>query len=190
MKQLTLVRHAEAEFGGNTIKEDHARKLTFAGQRDAQHMSEFLMDTYWGHDQRPAILRQPDHMVVSDAQRTVETSHIFNRSLKLAESQISYDRRGYLASSLDLFSLILQFPNEWNHVILIGHNDGISELCEELLSKHKSILMPPSAVCILELPCHEWHDLGFNSARLIGYVTPQLIKKRFPENRLPNPIEG
>jgi phosphohistidine phosphatase len=39
--------------------------------------------------------------------------------------------------------------------------------------------MPTAATAILELPVDEWSKVSWEEGRLVGFVTPRLIEKRF-----------
>jgi phosphohistidine phosphatase len=47
------------------------------------------------------------------------------------------------------------------------------------LKRHDVEEMPTCAVALMELPGDEWSDADWDEARLIGYITPKLIEKRF-----------
>jgi phosphohistidine phosphatase len=188
MKYLTLVRHAKSSWD-NPGQLDHERTLTERGQRNAPEMARFLAKTYFGLDSNPAILPAPDHLIASSAVRTQQTAALMQAEMKLPEEVLRTEPRAYLAEANSLLDIVQNFDDSWQSIMLFAHNNGISDFANQLLKRNGIGDMPTCAAAILELPVISWHSVTWRQARLIGYLTPKLIVKRFPTSELPTPFD-
>lgn len=115
MRRLTLVRHGHAEAraeGG-----DFYRALSAQGRSETTRTAAALS----------ARLPAPDSMLASEALRTHETAQLLSEHLKSA-TVIKTSKALYHASSSTLLDVIQGTPNSVQHLLLVGHNPGLSEL--------------------------------------------------------------
>ena len=126
MKTLCLMRHAEAEKGGD----DHARPLTAHGISQARKAAQWL--------QEQGI--RPDFIISSDAVRTRQTADIIGPNPQLT-------RDLYLAEAQTIFDLI---PQDFETVLIMAHNPGIYELALRLAGKNGEELlgMPTATIAV------------------------------------------
>ncbi len=178
MKYLTLIRHAKSSWDDASL-DDHDRPLNDRGLRLAPIVGRFLAKTYLGANGTPALLPTPDRLITSTALRAKHTAEIIATELKCAAPVT--DRRLYLAEPKSLLKSVREFDDQWRHVMIFGHNPGISEFAARLLKRHDIEEMPTCAVALIELPSDKWSAADWDEARLIGYITPKLIEKRFAE---------
>lgn len=178
MKYLTLIRHAKSSWDDAPI-DDHNRPLNERGLRCAPTVGRFLAKTYLGANGTPALLPCPDRLVTSSALRAKHTAELIAAELKSADPVT--DHALYLAAPKSLLQAVREFSNRWSHVVMVGHNPGISDFAARLLKRHDIEEMPTCAVALLELPCDDWNATGWDEARLVGYITPKLIEKRFAQ---------
>jgi phosphohistidine phosphatase len=178
MKFLTLIRHAKSSWDDAAL-DDHDRPLNERGLRCAPTVGRFLAKTYLGANGTPALLPRPDGLVTSTALRAKHTAEIVAAELNSAVPVP--DRRLYLAEPKALLQAVRGFADGWRHVMIFGHNPGISEFAARLLKRHDIEEMPTCAVALLELPWDVWSATSWDQARLIGYITPRLIEKRFAQ---------
>jgi phosphohistidine phosphatase len=178
MKYLTLIRHAKSSWDDASL-DDHDRPLNERGLRYAPMVGRFLAKTYLGANGTPALLPRPDRLVTSTALRAKDTATIMAGELKSAAPVA--DRGLYLAEPKALLRTVRAFDDAWRHVMIFGHNPGISEFAARLLKRHDIEEMPTCAVALIELPREAWGDTDWEEGRLIGYITPKLIEKRFAE---------
>ncbi|TLD72310.1 hypothetical protein FEM03_02855 [Phragmitibacter flavus] len=188
MKYLTLVRHAKSSWD-NPGQLDHDRTLNERGERNAPEMARFLAKTYFGLESSPAILPAPDHLIASSATRTQQTAELMQAEMNLPPEIILTEPRAYLAEANSLLQIVQSFDNSWQSIMLFAHNNGISDFANQLLQRNSIGDMPTCAVAILELPVIRWDAVAWKQARLIGYITPKLIVKRFPSSELPAPFD-
>jgi phosphohistidine phosphatase len=179
MKYLTLIRHAKSSWDDATTL-DHDRPLNERGLRNAPVVGRFLAKTYFGANGTPPVLAKPDALISSTAMRARATAEIFSRELKVPT--LSLERRLYLADPKAILQAVRGFDDSLRHVMIFGHNPGISECAEHLIKRGGIEEMPTCAAVIIELPWDHWSATSWEEGRLIGYVTPKLIEKRFAED--------
>lgn len=117
--KIHLLRHAKTEVLSPTGK-DFDRELAEKGLRQAIEMKAFLSKTDW----------KKTLLLCSDASRTKQT--LENVSLEGQFKAIEYSNELYLAEAMHLKTLIADQENYY--LFIIGHNNGLSELAEELCS--------------------------------------------------------
>ena len=161
VKNLILVRHAEATEGGAGVK-DIERELTAKGHRDAPRIGRYFYENQ--------IL--PDMILSSSAQRARSTAELMAEQLKYELNQISYVDELYNASVRTLLSTINQGDDAWSILVLVGHNPAISYL-SEYLSGEPIGSMDPASYVQIEFEADSWQEVSQNSGRFIIYQTPE-----------------
>jgi phosphohistidine phosphatase len=158
MKLVTIVRHAHAEKHDADV-EDFERRLDKRGRREAEQMADL------GH----ALGLRPDHIVSSPAVRAISTAKEFARSLGYPLQRIRHDDRIYLAERNTLATILKSAPAAARHVLLVGHNPGISRLVAWLTGDDDGGELPTAALCTLEGNIERWPDVDggrFEKVRL------------------------
>lgn len=184
MKYLTLIRHAKSSWDDRSLK-DHDRPLNERGRNQAPMMGRFIARTYLGTDGVNALLPMPDRLISSTAVRALTTAQLMQPALGVGSEIIAPEPRVYLAEPKTLLQVVREIPDHWNHIMIFGHNPGISEFAEDMLKRDLIEEMPTCAAVLLELPWDAWAAIDWKEARLIGYITPKLIEKRFPDGHEP-----
>jgi phosphohistidine phosphatase len=148
MLRLTLVRHAKTEqaYSG---QEDWDRVLEPRGQRDAPEMGRRLKGRGL----------KPEKILTSPAVRAITTATIMARELGVTATKIVPDERLYLASSKQLFAVIRELGGTAKHLMLVGHNPGLTEFADELSSERSIDNLPTCAVYTLEFDIKNWSEL-------------------------------
>lgn len=158
MKLVTIVRHAHAEKHDGDI-EDFERRLDKRGRKEAEQMAELAH----------ALGVRADHIVSSPAVRAISTAKEFARSLGFPLQKIRHDDRVYLAERATLVGILRAVPASHRHVMLFGHNPGVSRLAAWLAADDTIGDLPTAAVCTLKAPIDVWDALGqgvFEKVRL------------------------
>jgi phosphohistidine phosphatase len=148
MLRLTLVRHAKTE-PAHDGQEDWDRMLEARGQRDAPEMARRLKNRG----------RKPDKVLTSPAVRALATMSIMTRELGVSASKVTQDERLYLASSKELLRVVKELGGKTKHLMLVGHNPGLTEFADALASDRSLDNMPTCAVFTLEFDIDDWKDL-------------------------------
>ncbi len=182
MKYLTLIRHAKSSWD-DTILNDHDRHLNERGLRAAPMVGKFLSKTYFGSNGTPALLAKPDRLISSTANRAAETASLMADEMGTGPAVL--DRILYLAEPKILLHFVRELDDRWKHVMIFAHNPGISNFAERLLKCGEVEVMPTCAAALIELPWDSWSAIDWEEGRLIGFVTPRLIEKRFADELMP-----
>jgi phosphohistidine phosphatase len=148
MLRLTLVRHAKTE-AAHSGQEDWDRALEPRGQRDAPEMGRRMKDR----------ALKPDKVISSPAVRAISTTTILARELGIAASKIAQDERLYLASPKDLLTVIRELGGNAKHLMIVGHNPGLTEFADALSSERSIDNMPTCALYTVEFDIKHWSQL-------------------------------
>ena len=179
MKYLTLVRHAKSSWSEPGLS-DHDRPLNARGQLAAPAIGRFLATTYFGAGTDKALMVSPDRLVSSTAARTLATSEHLITRFGLAKDQMSLDSRLYLAPRQTILEVVRGLDEDARHAVIVGHNPGLHEFCDALLSRSSIPRMPTCTAVIVSLPHAYWGLADWQEAQLIAYITPKALERRFP----------
>ncbi len=160
MEKLTLIRHAKSDWS-SAAASDFDRPLNSRGNKAAPVMAARIR----GRDQIPDLL------VSSPAQRAVETVELLAHELDLPQDQIICQRGIYEASLETLIEIVRHLP-EAEHVALVGHNPGLTQLGQWLCPQAPEWL-PTCAVLELELAVGDWLSVSPSCATLLYYDYPK-----------------
>jgi phosphohistidine phosphatase len=139
--RLTLFRHAQAQ-PIHSCPEDFERVLTRRGISDAQDMASRLL--------RRGLI--PDLILASPAERTWTTASILAGILDIDESRIQCVRELYQATAETAWRLLTR-PWEAGHVLVCGHNPGLSHLASRFGPTPEPHDLPTAAFASAV-----WHD--------------------------------
>ena len=161
MKLLTVIRHAKSSWKQPGV-EDFARPLNGRGKRDAAAMGQRLAAEGF----------QPDVIVSSPAKRARSTATRLAKKVGYPKSEIVFEEGIYHASSDRLLQIVRQLDDALDHVALVGHNPGFSEL-SGLLSQDYVGDMPTCSVVRLQLSVTYWQEVGRKCGRLLDFDYPK-----------------
>jgi len=148
MLRLTLVRHAKTE-PAMSGQDDWDRVLEARGQHDAPEMARRLKEAYG----------KPDRVLSSPAVRAIATTNIMARVLGIAAAKIVQDERLYLASPKNTLEVINELGNSAQHLMVVGHNPGITEFADKISGERSIDNMPTCATFSLEFDIPAWTEL-------------------------------
>lgn len=161
MKILTLIRHAQAA-PATSDDQDWDRTLEKKGERDAAMMGQRLK----------ARQMKPTLVITSPATRTAHTADIISAALKIPLTQIRREERLYLASPAEFLKVIHETAGNAGHVMIFGHNPGISEFADQL-DKHRRIEnIPTSGVVTVQFEIDDWSQLELRTAQEFEFDYP------------------
>lgn len=114
MKQLILIRHAKSSWGAPL--RDIDRPLTSKGIHDAHLVSSHIGDQI------------PKSFVLwsSIAKRASETAIIFAQNISFPLESIIFKEDLYTFDERKLEQIIKSCPNDYDNLILFGHNEAIT----------------------------------------------------------------
>lgn len=143
-KRLSLVRHANAEQDADV--RDFERPLSRKGQGEALEMARRF-------HARGLI---PDLILVSAAVRTRETAETFARVLGVAPRLLQADDSLYLADGEHILATIRAVGPRVTHLMLIGHNPGISAAAISLAPESINNDLPTCGTLTMNVSCTKW----------------------------------
>lgn len=162
MLRLTLIRHAKTE-PAHSGQKDWDRVLEARGQRDAPEMGKRLKDRQF----------KPDKVLSSPAVRTLATATLLVRELGISASKVIADERLYLASAKDLLKAIRELGGVAQHLMLVGHNPGLTEFADQLSHERSIDNLPTCAMYSLQFDVPHWTELGWDSGVDVEFDYPK-----------------
>jgi phosphohistidine phosphatase len=154
MKRLTLLRHAKSDWS-LPDQADWDRALNKRGQRDAPEMARRLRERKL----------KPGLMVSSPAVRALTTATMVARKLKVPATCVLQDERLYLASPKDILQVIQATPRDVEHLMVVGHNPGMTELANLLSAGERIDNLPTCGYFTAVFKIADWIDLGAEGGR-------------------------
>ncbi len=160
MKTLILVRHSQAD--SSSVNKDFNRKLTSQGEKLAAKTAALILPQIKGKA----------CVVTSDAVRAYHTARIIADAAGIPEELIFAEHFIYQTYSDELFRHISSMPDEFDTIILTGHNPPVSELAGAF-SNLSEALKPAEAV-VLHFSAKSWQAIGFDCTS--RFVSPYSIR--------------
>jgi phosphohistidine phosphatase len=142
--RLTLIRHANAEQDSDV--RDFERPLSRKGHAEALEVARRLQE-------RGLV---PDLVLVSAALRTRETADAFVKELGVAARRVRADDSLYLADGDYILGLIRGIGPRISHLMIIGHNPGISAAAISLAPEVVSNDLPTCGMLTMAVNCATW----------------------------------
>lgn len=160
-KYLTLVRHAEATSANADIM-DFDRTLSTTGKAQALFIGGHLKSrgTHFGK------------MYSSPALRALATAQLLAQMLNYPIENIITEIAIYNQHTEQIISFIISFPDEHNHIALVGHNPTISELVT-LMSGANLGNIPTCGSIQIEFLTPRWSEIWRSPGRLLNFDYPK-----------------
>jgi len=156
MLHLHLIRHAKAAVNSSSGR-DIDRPLGPKGARQLQNLYDYF--------KKNKI--QMSEINVSAAKRTRET---YKGIKDLFNGEAQYKNELYLASKKELHQLVRSFNNSNKSVMIIGHNEGLSELASFYVGDH--IQLPTCAYMYIEFDLNSWDLVSADTGRIVEHYFP------------------
>lgn len=144
-RRLTLIRHANAEQDSDV--RDFERPLSKKGLGEAAEMARRF------HER--ALV--PDLILASAAVRTRETAEAFAKALGVAPRLLQADDSLYLAEGEHILSVIRGMGPRVRHLMVIGHNPGISAAAIALAPEVVQTDLPTCGTLTMAVSCKTWN---------------------------------
>jgi phosphohistidine phosphatase len=94
------------------------------------------------------------------------------RELELPDDRLILEAKIYEAEPAVLLEVVRGLDDRWAHVLLVGHNPGLTEL-GNLLADCGIENIPTCGVLCLAFDAQSWESLGTRSGTLIFYDYPK-----------------
>ncbi len=164
MKQITLFRHGKSSRDDPGLA-DLDRPLLLKGQKKTEKMALHMLE----------LGMQVDLVVVSPAIRAFQTACIVAAILGVKNHEFITDNNLYHGSTDRIWDVIAALPAEVRHVLLVGHNPGLTEFINESGIARLDWL-PTSGMASALFPCEHWHECAITPPTHPLVLWPAKIK--------------
>lgn len=170
MKTLYVMRHAKSDLAEQVMDDMH-RPLNRRGERAAS-----LMGIYLAQQGFPVR-----GIFCSPATRTETTARRVRDMLTEQPPLVTLPDL-YAATFDGLMDRLAALENAPDHILLVGHNPGLEDLIEGLMTEESRTApvasrmggkLPTGALAILKLPIDKWADIRPGVAELINFTRPK-----------------
>lgn len=157
--RLILMRHAKSDWSGPATP-DHDRPLNARGQASAIALGDWLrLHGYL-----------PDEVLCSTATRTRETLD----GLALT-APVDYVSRLYHAEPWDMLDILR--GGKGSCILMIGHNPGIAEFAQDLVSAtpdHPRFHdYPTCATLVADFDVADWPEVTPGTGQVVDFIVPR-----------------
>jgi phosphohistidine phosphatase len=144
MKILTIVRHAKSSWKDTSLS-DKKRPLNRRGERDAPMMGQRIHE----HGIRPSLI------VTSPATRARTTAKIVAKAINYPLEFLQKEETLYLASLDEILDVVVAQDNDFNNMMLVGHNPGMTDFANFLVPGLTNNL-PTAGVVSVQIDQDNW----------------------------------
>ena len=174
MKTIVFVRHAKSSWDDPSLP-DHDRPLNARGKRDAPQMAAFLARE--GLPNLAARLDEPlrvDGILTSTAKRARRTARAFAEAFGLAKDETLQQPQLFHARPEAIQRSIQRLPEEWDTVLVFGHNPGFTFAVDELQYLDASIdNVPTCGIVVSTSPAADWKRWELSGATRQAFYYPK-----------------
>lgn len=162
MKNLIIVRHCKSSWKDPSLS-DFDRPLNKRGNIDGELMSNYLREKE----------KKIDKLILSTSIRTRLTSKYFIE--KIHFNSISYLDELYHASYSEIIKIISKIENNFNNLMVIGHNPGLTELINHFTDM-RIYNIPTSGIIKVEFKEDKWSKITENKGKIVYKKFPKELK--------------
>lgn len=164
MKTLLLMRHAKSSWKHPELV-DHDRPLNKRGKKDAPVMGKLIQE-------RNLV---PQRIISSTAVRSRQTAESVAEASGF-QGEIVYLSKLYMAEADAYLETLRNLPDEYERVMVIGHNPGLETLLQVLSGRIESLTT--AVIANIRLPIEHWADLNVElTGELVDFWTPKTVRK-------------
>lgn len=162
-RSLVLLRHARA-FEKLNDQRDIDRELHSVGLQNATRM---------GINFEKKNL-QFDIILTSPAARAKKTAELIAEQIKFDVNKIHSNPEIYDASARTLLQVVNNLKDDWNSVLLVGHNPAISYIAE-YITRDEIGNIETCGVVTIEFDNLKWNEISEGTGQLVSYEYPDLL---------------
>ncbi|HMQ60721.1 MAG TPA: histidine phosphatase family protein [Flavilitoribacter sp.] len=163
MKTVFLVRHAKSSWDHPGLR-DFDRPLGDRGIKDAPKMAAWLAGTGV----------RPDALVSSTANRALTTAGYFAEAFGIDEKEIREEPAIYEAFTQTIIDLIRAFPDDWQTVLIFGHNPTFTSVANQFSARLDNL--PTCGIVRIDGQLSRWSEWSSSRAMVAGIWYPKLFK--------------
>jgi len=156
-----MVRHAKSSWKHDV--NDHQRPLKSRGERDGELVSKKIKNT----------IVPPQKIFSSNAERAMATAKYFKEALNVADENFSTTADLYDFSGQGVMRIIKELNNDWDTVMIVGHNHAFTSLANMLGSKFIDNI-PTCGFVMIEFDEKKWNDI--TTGKTVNTLFPRDIK--------------
>jgi phosphohistidine phosphatase len=145
MKTLLILRHAKSSWKFPDLS-DHDRPLNRRGKRDAPRMGKALKE-------RELV---PDLVISSTATRAKDTASAVAKHSGYKGKRIRFESL-YAAEPGAYLAVLRELTDNYQRVLIVGHNPGVEELIELLTGEIH--IVPTCTLAQIEFDIEKWSDM-------------------------------
>ena len=164
MKILTLVRHAKSSWEDSKIS-DRERPLNKRGEHDAPMMGKRVV----------AAGIRPSLIISSPAVRAWTTAKILAQEIGYPREFLQRENSLYLASLDNIIDVLIAQDAEFNSVMIVGHNPGLT-IFANYLSPGLTDNLPTAGVVSVGFEQDDWDLHAAPTTELLTYDYPKLTR--------------
>lgn len=161
MKRLTLMRHANAQWKDPQLA-DFDRPLNRRGHSEAEAVARRLIE----------LRLVPKLMLVSPAHRAQQTAAVVVRELGMPARSLRTEESLYLAPATEILRLVRATGPRISHLMVVGHNPGISEIAHLLAPTSLIGDMTTAAMCSMTFDARSWLYVDAETLRDVQSEAP------------------
>lgn len=161
MKRLIMIRHAKSDWS-NLQQKDFDRELNSRGLRDAPMMGNRLAKRELGINL----------IISSTAKRTEQTSKLIANELSFPQEKIVWNDRLYHAQPATIEDVLLEIDDTYNCVVVICHNNGITDFVNQLAGNIIDNL-PTCGIVGFDIETETWRNFSMAKKKLLFYDYPK-----------------
>lgn len=162
VKNIFIIRHADANSATNAMINDIDRTLSADGIKDATKMGRCLKNKNVKFDK----------IITSSASRAVHTGVIIARQTGFDAKGISVCEELYLASVDKIIEKLQNSEEEYNAIGLVAHNPGVTEfayLTEQFIN------VKTCGVLYYQTDIESWKQLKIENLKFHSYICAEVI---------------
>jgi len=161
MKYLYILRHAKTSWDSVT---DFTRQLDPTGKTQAKQLGKFL--------KQKGI--QFDALHTSSATRASQTATIICEDIDFKLSSVEETIALYEAKVIDLLQYIKALSNQQTHILIVGHNNTVSNFCNYILTEPVGDI-PTCGLVAIRFSIFSWADVDKQIGELLFYKKPDEV---------------
>ena len=160
-RTLILVRHAKSSWKHEGLS-DFERPLNNRGFKNAPEMGRRLVDENLS----------VETIISSPALRAITTAKLIADEMAFNIRKIEQNEQIYEASLTTLIDLVSGLDNNSHRVMLVGHNPGLTVLCN-YLSDARIDNMPTCSIAQIHFDIDRWDSISEHAGRLVDFDYPK-----------------
>ena len=162
MKILYLMRHAKSSWSFDDLS-DEQRPLNDRGRDDAPRMGQALAERN----------TKIDLLLASTAVRSLTTAAQVAKEIDYPHEKIQVRPEIYHADLQTLLRVVRESPDEAQAVLLVGHNNTITDLANHLMESPLSEEMPTASIVCLHFQTDHWANADRSNAEFYFFDCPR-----------------